>query len=175
MLGTVTSLVGDLLQIEFTESLPEFDKNVDRWSKNIAPAGQKSTEDYEWRNQNLHDAKDYELDAWDGTKWYPSTILHTKKELVAPGREIEFVYVAFRVYRESSTTNKKMKYDQRGTFEGWSCKYDEYMPMFSPNTAPLGTKSGNSVVKPVQDDDEELDNYIQPSYGFERVYAVPRI
>lgn len=24
-------------------------------------------------------------------------------------------------------------------------------------------------------DDHELDNYIQPSYGFERVYAVPRI
>lgn len=50
MLGTVTSISGDLLEVEFTESLPEFDKKVDRWSKHIAPAGQKTSEDYEWRN-----------------------------------------------------------------------------------------------------------------------------
>ena len=57
------------------------------------------------------------MDAWDGTKWYEATIFNTKKEMVAEGREIEFAYVAFRVYRENP---KKHKQDERGTFEGWS-------------------------------------------------------
>ena len=91
---------------------------------------------------------------------------------MTPGREIEFAYMAFRVYRDNP---KKPKQDERGSFVGWSSKYDEYMPIFSPNIAPAGTHTGNSVPKQIQDDDEDLDNYIQPSYGFERVYAVPRI
>ena len=99
MLGTVTNIFGDIFQVEFPDSLTDYDKNVDRWSTSIAPAGQKTTEDYEWRCQNLRDCVNYEVDAFDGNTWLMATIFNTKKEMQTEGREVEMGYVAYRVYR----------------------------------------------------------------------------
>ena len=89
MLGTVTKIIGDIFQIEFLDSSIEYDKNVDRWSTSIAPAGQKTAEDYEWRNTNLRGCVDYEIDAYDGTNWFAATIFQTKMQKQEDGREIE--------------------------------------------------------------------------------------
>ena len=132
MLGTVTNVIGDLMSIEFRDSIIEYDKNVDRWSTNLAPAGSKTAEDYEWRKENLEGCIDYEIDAHDGDKWFKATILETRKEFAADGREIEEGYIAFRVYRTFPATAKRPKQDEKGTFEGWSAKYDEWMPLYSP-------------------------------------------
>ena len=39
MLGTVVKIIGDIIAVEFPDSLVDYDKNVDRWSTSIAPAG----------------------------------------------------------------------------------------------------------------------------------------
>lgn len=175
MLGTVTKIIGDIIEIKFTDSSVEYDKTVDRWSTNIAPAGQKTAEDYEWRNTELRGCVDYEVDAHDGNDWFKATILQTKMEQQLDGREIELAYVALRVYR-ANPHGKKMKEDERGTYEGYSNKYDEWMPLFSPNIRPFGTMVGGAAQPTNQkNDDDELDKFIKPSNGFERVYAVPRI
>ena len=74
MLGTVKEIFGDVIQVEFPDSLTEYDKNVDRWSTSIAPAGQKTAEDWEWRCQSLRKCVDYEVDAFDGNTWLVATI-----------------------------------------------------------------------------------------------------
>ena len=38
-------------------------------------------------------------------------------------------YVGYRVYRDASNQYRK---DERGTFEGWSNKFDEWIPIYSP-------------------------------------------
>ena len=172
MLGKVTAITGDLLQVEFTESSADFDKVVDRWSTRVAQPGSKTGEDYEWRRQNLNNAVDYVVDAWDGTDWLEATIFETKAEEVAPGRVVEFAWVAFRVYRE---TGKRMRKDTRGTYDGWSAKFDEWMPIYTNLIVPHRTKSQGNKASAKDQEDEELDSVIQPSFGFERVYAVPRI
>ena len=78
-------------------------------------------------------------------------------------------YIGFRVYVENGS-----KSDERGQFEGWSSKFDEWISIYSPRIMPFLSK----CLKGTSDDldlDEELDSLIQPDEGFNRVYAVPRI
>lgn len=78
-------------------------------------------------------------------------------------------YIGYRVYVENAS-----KQDEHGCYEGWSCKFDEWVPLYSPRIQPFLTKTP----KGVQDDldiSEELDHLLQPEEGFSRVYAVPRI
>lgn len=91
---------------------------------------------------------------------------------VGPNRVVPYSLVGFRVYR---TTGKKLKEDAMGVFEGWGQRYDEWTPLHSPYLAPHLTKSQGQGDSEKVKMDEELDNVIQPSYGFDRVYAVPRI
>ena len=64
--------------------------------------------------------------------------METKIEEEAPGRFVEYGYVAFRVYRSQG---KKLREDEKGVYDGWSKKYDEWIPLFSPNIVPHLTKS----------------------------------
>jgi hypothetical protein len=78
-------------------------------------------------------------------------------------------YIGYRVYVE--TGNKQ---DEKGSFEGWSSKFDEWIPIYSPRIQPFYSKTH----KGMQDDldlDEDLDSLMVPEEGFSRVYAVPRI
>ena len=56
MAAKVISVQGDILDVEFTESTTDLDRSEDRWSTRIAPAGSKTKEDYEWRENNLRGA-----------------------------------------------------------------------------------------------------------------------
>ena len=60
-------------------------------------------------------------------------------------------------------------------FDGWSAKYDEWIPIYSPLIAPHSTRSQGQRAPGSDDLDDELDNVIQPQFGFDRVFAVPRI
>lgn len=42
LLGKVTHMRGDMMHVEFEQSIPEYDLVIDRWSTKIAPAGQNS-------------------------------------------------------------------------------------------------------------------------------------
>lgn len=79
--------------------------------------------------------------------------------------------MGFRIYRQSGT-----KEDARGHFDGFSDKFDTWMPAFSARIAKFYTKSDS---KGLMSDDietqDEFDSAIQPEEGFERVYAVPRL
>ena len=138
MQGVVTSCEGDFFDIEFPGSSSEYDFSIDRWSTDIAPIGSKTSEDYKWRADSLQGCEDFLCDVYDGQDWLESTIFRTKIEEDAPGRQVEKAYVAFRVYR---TTGKKMRQDERGIFDGWSSKYDEWIPIYSPLIVPHLTKS----------------------------------
>ena len=72
-------------------------------------------------------------------------------------------YVAFRVYRENPQ-GPQCKEDERGKFEGWSIKFDEWIPVFSPRIAIYETK----VIKNKEEDidlEEDLDMLLKPADG----------
>lgn len=56
-----------------------------------------------------------------------------------------------RVYRDNPNSSIK---DDFGTFEGWSDKYDEWLPIFSPKIYPWGTKIGLHKKEETQCNDE---------------------
>jgi hypothetical protein len=67
------------------------------------------------------------VDAHDKTVWNKSTILDTKEEMVAPGRVIKMAFIGYRIYVENGT-----KSDERGSFDGWSNRFDEWVSIYSP-------------------------------------------
>lgn len=77
LLGKVVHLQDDHMQIEFEHSSPDYDMMVDRWSTKIAPAGQESTADVEWRRAIFLDKIDVVCDAHDGSDWMESTVFET--------------------------------------------------------------------------------------------------
>ena len=173
MVGTVTNIYEDLIDVEFPESSPDYDRTVDRWSIKIAPVNTRSKNDQEWRVNNLCGGTDVVVDCFDGNDWMEATIFETRMEEMAPGRMVEVGFVAFRVYR--ATGRKK---DARGNFDGWGPKYDEWIPIISPYFArhnTKGIKGHQPEYEDTGDEDAQLEKtYVSPD-GFERVYAVPRI
>ena len=67
----------------------------------------------------------------------------TKHQKVAPNRTIELGYVAFRVYRPDGKSK-----DKRGTYDGWSAKYDEWMPIISPLIFKHKSKTRDDLKEP---------------------------
>ena len=82
---------------------------------------------------------------------------------------IKMGYIGYRIYVETGT-----KHDERGNFEGWSSKFDEWISLYSPRIQPFYSKTQKGESND-QDLDEDMDSLIQPKEGFERVFAVPRI
>lgn len=84
-------------------------------------------------------------------------------------------YSAFRIYRNPDEWQfiNKVKDDERGIFDGWSVKYDEWIPLFCPRIAPFNSRTAKNKVEDVELD-EEMDNYFPAEEGFDRVYGVPR-
>lgn len=73
------------------------------------------------------------------------------------------------MYRENPGSVRK---DERGAYEGWSVKFDEWIPVYSPRIMPFGTRVG---VTEEDDITEELDDLVECDPEFKRIYAVPRI
>jgi len=64
--------------------------------------------------------------------------------------------MGFRVYRENPQ-GPHAKTDARGGFEGWSAKFDEIIPVFSPRMTHYGTRSNKK--------EEDIDLLLQPAAG----------
>lgn len=82
-------------------------------------------------------------------------------------------YFGLRIYREPTNNLKVERKDARGHYEGWSEKFDGWVPVYSPRVKPFGTKVGGQVEE--QDLEDELDDLVSAQSEFERVYAVPRL
>ena len=73
------------------------------------------------------------------------------------------------MYRENPTSLRK---DERGAYEGWSVKFDEWIPVYSPRIMAFGSKVGVSEEEEIE---EEMDELIECDPEFKRIYAVPRV
>jgi len=76
--GTITADNGDILSIEFPEADPAYNMQIDRWDINLAPFGEKTAENYQWRKENLTGAVDYVCDMHDMDQWWEGTIFKTE-------------------------------------------------------------------------------------------------
>ena len=47
--GTVTEIKGNMLKVEFPDLPARYDKWINKLSFEVAPPGQKTSEDHEWR------------------------------------------------------------------------------------------------------------------------------
>lgn len=67
-----------------------------------------------------------------------------------------------------------MREDERGVYDGWSSKYDEDIPVYSPRIQPHLSRV-NQQLDDEEDSDEDLDDLVQPEEGHKRVFCVPRL
>lgn len=171
MQGKIISLNQDILSIEFILSPRGYDRKVTRWSTDIALFESKTKEDYAWRHEQVAKAVAYSFEAevHDKSTWNKSTIIDFRTENEGPDRGVLLAHCALRVYRDIPDGKRK---DTRGTYEGWSDKFDEWVPVFSPRIMPWGSRIG--VMKEL-DLEDDLDALIEPDQEFERLYAVPRL
>ncbi len=94
-----------------------------------------------------------ECEVHDKSSWNKSTIFEIKKQTVGPNRVIPIAYCALRVYRDIPNSMRK---DERGTYEGWSQKFDEWVPVFCPRIQPWGTRIGVIEEEEISDDIDDL-------------------
>lgn len=158
----------DDLYLEFPLVGDSFDRKISRWSSDLAPFESKTKEDYEWRRQNLVNAKDFECDAHDKNKWEKATIFEVKKKEINANRVIDLAFVAFRIYRPHNNT---LRSDERGTFEGWSNKFDEWVPVFAPRIMPFLSRTQVTEEDLVAD---EADLTMPKPEEFKEFTVVPR-
>lgn len=170
--GHVTRVEGELLSVVFPELPTDFDRDIAVWSTDVAQFETHTKEDYEWRRANLAQpgVTDYLADIHDHFRWEEGTLFNVSEDR-SSGRPVVYANCGFRVYR---TYGKKIRQDERGTFDGWSSKYDELVPVFSPRIQPHLSRVNGAVV---DDDDinEDLDDLMTPEEGHDRVYCVPRL
>lgn len=128
----------------------------------------KTKADYEWRTQNLINAVDFECDVHDKMSWNRSTIFEVRKSDETTGRSVYMANCGLRIYRPHQNLMRK---DEKGTYEGWSNKFDEWVPVFTPRIMPFESKWQKTEVEEIIDD---LDELIKPAKEGDRVFAIPR-
>jgi len=99
------------------------DRYLDRWSVEIAKYESKTKELFEWKSTLKVDSL---VDAHDKTVWNKSTILDIKEQQIDQDRTIKMAFIGYRVYVENGP-----KSDERGKFDGWSNRFDEWVPLYS--------------------------------------------
>ena len=103
---------------------------MNRFSPEISQIG-KYLKESDWKHElKIGD----EVDGFDKAKvWYPSTILNLKQHTQSNGRLWTLVRVGFRVFTPSG-----QKTDDEGKkYIGWSRRFDEWIPLWSPRIAKL--------------------------------------
>lgn len=129
----ISQVNGDVLHLEFIYDVKSVDKFTDRWSVEIAQFESKTKESWEWKKTIQVNQI---VDAHDKTVWNKSTVLDIKDQTVAPGRVAKMAHIGFRIYVENGS-----KSDERGNFEGWSNRFDEWIGIYSPRIQPFFTKT----------------------------------
>jgi hypothetical protein len=98
------------------------------------------------------------VDAHDKSNWLKSTVLDMKEQVVAPGRTILMAYIGYRVYVENGS-----KSDEKGSFEGWSNRFDEWVSLYSPRIQPYLSKVNHQFSE--EDLDDNFDYMMTPQEG----------
>ena len=129
----ISQVNGELLFLEFIYDTKNADRYIDRWSVEIAPFETKTKELFEWKNTLTINAV---IDAHDKTVWNKSTILDIKEQEVAPDRVVKMAFIAYRIYVENGA-----KSDERGAYDGWSNRFDEWVSIYSPRIQPFYSKT----------------------------------
>ncbi len=163
----IAAINDDLLHLEFFNAAKSADRVMERYALELAEFETKSKENFEFKKE-LKEGDT--VDCNDKTTWCKSTILKIDEQNLGTERNCKFAYIGYRVYVE-----KAQKSDNRGCFEGWSERFDEWVPIHSARIAQINTKSAKGNVYEEMDLEDELDSMIQPEEGQDRVYAVPRI
>ena len=144
---------------------------INRFSGEIAPLGEFSG-DQEWKGE-LKPGD--EVDAYDKAKsWYASTVLEVKEEKDVEGRTWDMLKIGFRLYRDDAS-----KLDDEGKkYEGWSAKFDEWVPRWSPKVSklyslakPKGGRGGTRFYEETIVDDSSDP---QLKEGDDPIYALTR-
>lgn len=126
---TVQSVSKGKVRIKFIEESKTCDRDVDLWGPEIAPCGERSKEDDDFRT-NM--AIGQRVDCFDGTGlWYAATIL-AREVKEYQGEQLKQVQIAFRVPHPDGD-----KTDKAGNkYFGWEEYYDEWMTERSARIAP---------------------------------------
>ena len=81
-----------------------------------------------------------EIDCFDKAKsWYASTILAVKENQTQDGRVFRVAEVGFRIFNENG--KKAPETDGGLRYDGWSSKFDEWLPLSSPKVNKLYTQA----------------------------------
>ena len=110
---------------------------ISRYSTNIAEFESMTKADYEWR-ASIEGMKGMILDVHDNFQWEAATIMDVKLDQSDENRPYWKFYVAFRVYKEHPTVKTKKDKDGK-LYEGWSEKYDEWIPVYTPRVQQQAT------------------------------------
>lgn len=134
----VQSVSKDKVRVKFVEESKTCDRNIELWGPEIAPCGERSKADDEFR-ANL--AIGQRVDCFDGTRlWYAATI--SAREVREFQKEsLKHVHIAFRVPHPDGdrTDNAGNKYF------GWPEEFDEWIPERSSRIAPYKTYTTESL------------------------------
>ena len=77
--ANIKSITEDNLMIELDTRPGEF-LQVERWSNKLALFKSQTSKMHMWKSENLVGCKMTEIDAFDGSHWYKSTVLSTREE-----------------------------------------------------------------------------------------------
>lgn len=148
----IASVNADSLHLEFIFDTKTADRYLDRWSVEIAQFETKTKELFEWKKTVQVGSL---LDANDKTTWNKSTVLDIKEQAVAPGRTALMAYIGYRVYMENGP-----KSDEKGAFDGWSNRFDEWVSVYSPRIQPYLSKTNRQFGD--EDLDDNFDHLMKP-------------
>lgn len=112
------------MRLEFIYDTKAADKTYDRWSVEIAEFETKTKEIWEWKSTLAANAQ---VDAHDKSVWNKATIFEIKEQAFGPDRIVKMAFIGFRIYVEGGSKN-----DEKGTYEGWSQRFDEWISLYSP-------------------------------------------
>ena len=161
----IDQINGDSLHLEFIYDTKTADRYLDRWSVELAQFETKTKDLYAWK-QTIEVGT--LVDANDKTTWNKSTVLDIKEQVVAPGRTAKMAFIGYRVYMENGP-----KSDEKGTFDGWSNRFDEWVSIYSARIHPYLSRTNKSFGE--EDLDDNFDHLMKPLEGQTRIFVVPRI
>ena len=103
IMGTVANVSDTMLRIEFYNLPFRFDKWISKKSDDLAPAGEKTQQDHDWRKRIFRDGNGTLVDCLKGkgVKFVEATILETRYEQLSNKRVFPTVLIGYRVYRKT--------------------------------------------------------------------------
>lgn len=161
----IEKVEGDSLHLEYLQDSIGSDRELDRWSVELAPFESETKAIWEWKN-TLQEGD--QIDAQDDTyTWLKATIIKIF-DAEESGREFPMARVGLRVYVPTG-----QRRDDRGAFDGFAERFDEMMPLYSPKITKFRTLS---LRRSADDEelDESLDDFMKPEAGQARAWGVPR-